>query len=161
MEYSISAIETRIRTVLDEKYAAFVAVSGLDDERLEVDDTQMVLAEPRILGYISTCRFRPPSGWSATVEVSLFLELGYEGHGIGTALLTHLIKALRDTKRQLDLASNNRDEAFVEIRNGKRYVRHLLAACVVDKDDLEGFYTRRGFKGVAHFENAGYKFGKW
>ena len=161
MEYNVLDVETRIRTTLDEKYPAFVAISGLDDQRLEVNDVQTVRTEPRMLGYISTSRFRPQYGWSPTVEVSLFLEPGYERNGVGTALLTLLIKELRDAKRQLDLASNVQDEAFVEIRNGLRYVRQLTAVCVVDEDDLEGFYARRGFKKVAHFENGGYKSGKW
>jgi len=45
----------------------------------------------KVAGYASLSRFRPHSGYAKTAEDSIYLAPGYEGNGVGTALMEALL----------------------------------------------------------------------
>lgn len=59
-----------------------------------------LVAEHRdeIMGYAYASRFHPRSAYRFSVETTVYLAQGREGHGIGTRLYADLIEALRAQK---------------------------------------------------------------
>lgn len=48
-----------------------------------------------VAGFAYVSRFRDSAGWADTVENSVYVRPGWEGRGIGKALMRHLIRAAR------------------------------------------------------------------
>ncbi len=92
-----------------------------------------------ILGYAYAGPYRARSAYRFTVEDSIYLEPGFQGKGLGRALLTRLI-----------------DDATT---SGKRQ----MIAVIGDSANLAsiGVHRALGFEMIGTFKAIGLKFGRW
>jgi phosphinothricin acetyltransferase len=92
-----------------------------------------------VAGYAYASQFRPRIGYRFTVEDSVYIRNGYEGRGLGRALLTRLIECCVD-----------------------RGVRQMIA--VVGDSANAGslrLHESFGFRRVGTLEKVGWKFERW
>ena len=74
--------------------------------------------------------------WSA--EMSVYVQRGIHGKGVGTALYEKLEELLK-----------------------KQNIVNLFACITHPNAESEAFHAARGYEKKAHFEQCGYKLGKW
>lgn len=93
----------------------------------------------RLAGYAYAGRYRPRSGYSRTVETSIYVHPGYRRQRVGQLLLQALIQECR----QLG-------------------VRQMVAVIVRDPDAAGSIrlHERQGFRQAGIFEQVGRKFGQ-
>lgn len=91
-----------------------------------------------IIGYASSNAWKNRSGYSKTVEVSVYLKNGVTQKGIGSRLYKRLLEEL--------------------INNG---FYTILAGISLPNDASVRLHEKFDFKKVAHFKEVGYKFNKW
>ncbi len=98
------------------------------------------VAESRgqVIGFANWSPWRPKDGYRYTVEDSVYLVDGHQGHGLGTELLTTLIAAARDSGAHAMMAS-------IEASNTRSVTLH----------------QRLGFELVGTAREVGTKFGRW
>ena len=121
------------------------AEETLEDRRAWLDDRQaqgfaVLVAEEggAILGYASYGTYRSRSGYSQTVEHSIYLRDEAQGKGIGKALM----------------------EAIIADAKAKGF--HLMVAVIDAKNTGSvAFHERFGFINMGTLPQAGHKFGRW
>ncbi|MDR1261935.1 MAG: GNAT family N-acetyltransferase [Oscillospiraceae bacterium] len=91
-----------------------------------------------ILGYAYAGRVRSREAYQWSAELSIYVRDDAQGRGIGRALVTRVISALRIMG-----------------------VKTLYAVITSPNPPSEAFHERLGFKRLAVFENMGYKLGRW
>lgn len=91
-----------------------------------------------IAGYAYANAFHPRSAYRWSVEVSVYLEPGARGRGVGK----HLLGVLLDRLREM---------GFVNAFGG----------VALPNDASVGLFESLGFERIAHWDKVGYKFGAW
>lgn len=91
-------------------------------------------------GYAYASPFRPRPAYRYGVEVSIYVEAGARGRGVGRALLAALIERVRD-----------------------RGLRHLIAAISDSETSAASVALHRalGFDDAGVYRQVGWKFGRW
>lgn len=89
-------------------------------------------------GFASYGPFRSGYGYRYTVEHSVYIHQNFRGKGIGKALVTHLIGLARPSG-----------------------IHAMIAGIDASTTVSINMHLSLGFKEVAHFKEAGYKFGRW
>ncbi len=96
------------------------------------------VSEDKVIGYTYASVFHKRAAYDWSVETSIYMDMNYQGCGIGTLLYQALEKILK--------AQN---------------VCNLCACIAYPNPESIGFHTHMGFQTVAHFHKSGYKFGTW
>ena len=92
----------------------------------------------KLTGYCYAHPWKERAAYCKTLETTIYLASEAKGRGLGSRLMTQLIK---------------------ECRN-RGY--HALIACITaENEESCQFHERLGFKKVSHFEQVGQKFGRW
>lgn len=92
----------------------------------------------KLTGYCYAHPWKERAAYCKTLETTIYLASEAKRRGLGTRLMTQLIK---------------------ECRN-RGY--HALIACITaENEESCQFHERLGFKKVSHFEQVGQKFGRW
>jgi phosphinothricin acetyltransferase len=118
-----------------------VTVSDMEKriQELKKDFPYLVYEENgEIVGYAYVHQYHPRSAFRFTLEDSIYLRNGFQGKGIGKALLGELLRKLKNNNIHAIMAS-------ITIPNEKSIALH------------ESF----GFKKVGIFKEVGKKFNKW
>lgn len=99
-----------------------------------------IVAEQKgqVIGYAYAGQWRTRAAYKHTVETSIYLDQSLTGHGLGTLLYKELLKRLTD----LD-------------------IHVVLGGITLPNPISVRLHEKLGFKKVAHFEEAGYKFERW
>jgi phosphinothricin acetyltransferase len=92
----------------------------------------------QVIGFANWAPWRPKDGYRYTVEDSVYLVRGHQGHGLGAELLTTLITAARGSGAHAMMAS-------IEASNTRSVILH----------------QRLGFELVGTAREVGTKFGRW
>jgi len=91
-----------------------------------------------LLGYAYAHQYQARSAYRYTAEDSIYIRHGFEGRGLGKALLGALLEELR----KMDLHT-------------------LIAAITVPNEGSVGLHEKFGFKKMGEFSEVGNKFGQW
>ena len=91
-----------------------------------------------ILGYSHSHRFRPKAAYETSVETTVYLKPGYEGRGLGSALYTALLDALRAED-----------------------VHRAYGGVAQPNEKSNAMHRKLGFREAAHFAEVGRKFGRY
>lgn len=113
-------------------------------ERLEGvrrHDLPWLVAEQdgQVVAWAYTSPFRPRAAYRYAVESSIYVADGFQGQGLGTALMREIIERCRalGLRQVIAAVSNDQSRASVEL--------HL----------------RLGFREVGTYRRVGWKFGRW
>ena len=99
----------------------------------------------RVLGYAYASRFHPRAAYDWSVEVSIYLERGERGRGLGRRLYETLEKCLR---AQGVLTAYS---CIAHAPTPDEYLDHASIR----------FHERTGYSRTGTFPACGYKFGRW
>jgi phosphinothricin acetyltransferase len=91
-----------------------------------------------ILGYAYAAKWRPRSAYRFSVEVSVYLDRQAVGAGVGSKLYEALFAALKE-----------------------RNIHVVIGGITLPNDPSVALHEKFGMKKVAHFEEVGFKFGRW
>ncbi len=91
-----------------------------------------------IIGYAYAVDWKPREAYKHSVECSVYLRHGEEGKGVGTRLYAALLEEL-----------------------SRLEVHAIIGGITLPNDSSVEFHEKFGFKKIAHFEEVGFKFGKW
>lgn len=91
-----------------------------------------------VLGYCYAYQWSPRAAYRHTAEITVYLDPGAIGRGLGSRLYRALFAVLK-----------NRD------------VRTVIGGIGFPNPASIALHEKMGLKKVAHFENVGYKFGRW
>lgn len=92
----------------------------------------------QLVGYSYAARFHPRSAYRHTAEVTVYVRDGHARRGIGQALYARLLPQL--------------------VAGGCHV---LLAAIALPNEGSVGLHEAHGFRKAAHFDEVGFKFGRW
>jgi phosphinothricin acetyltransferase len=95
-------------------------------------------ADGRVLGYAYASKWKSRCAYRHSVESTVYLDQNATGRGLGTALYTALIAALRERK-----------------------MHGIIGGVALPNDASVGLHEKLGFKQVAQFKEVGWKFEKW
>ena len=90
------------------------------------------------LGYAYAGAFKSRPAYDWAVEVTVYVKMGFSGHGASTLLYTEL-------------------ERCLSMQN----IINLNACITYPNEKSEAFHRKLGYKTVAHFTKCGYKSGAW
>ncbi len=115
------------------------------DMAKRIEDVQSIslpwlvaLEGDEVVGYAYATQWRARKAYQSSVESTIYLADGHRGRGLGTALYGALIEKLR----------------WLEL--------HAVIGGVAQPNDASArLHEVLGFKKVAHFEQVGYKLGRW
>jgi phosphinothricin acetyltransferase len=135
-------------------YNYYVAHTAITFEEREVTALQMacrigeVLAVPlpwlvaelsgRVVGYAYAGKWKVRSAYRFSVETTVYLDRNYFGRGLGSKLYEALLAALK-----------------------KRGVHVAIGGVALPNESSTALHEKFRFKKVAHFEEVGFKFGRW
>ena len=120
------------------------AVTPMDmAERIEHTtsaDLPWIVAEEEgaVLGYAAASKWKTRTAYRFSAEITIYLQPGFGGHGLGTSLYQELLQQLR--ARQYHLAIGG-----IALPNAASVRLH----------------EKLGFEKVAHFKEVGFKQGRW
>jgi len=154
----MSAIKLRVATPDDAKairdiYAPYIETTAISFERQvpSVDEMRSriearfplypwLVAETKtaIAGYIYASRFAAREAYDWSVESSLYIAQEHARRGIGRLMYEQLLTILK-----------------------KQNFRMVYAGIALPNEPSVGLHEAVGFKKVANFDKAGYKFGSW
>lgn len=92
----------------------------------------------KILGYCYTAKWKTRSAYRFAVEITVYLKSGQQGHGLGSFLFERILDKLK-TKN----------------------VHSVIGGIALPNEGSQKLHEKFGFKKVAHFNEAGYKFNQW
>jgi L-amino acid N-acyltransferase YncA len=92
----------------------------------------------RVVGYAYANEWKARSAYNSTVEVSVYIDKDFFGHGFGYKLYSELLNELK-TKQ----------------------FHSVIGIISLPNDSSILFHERFGFKKIAHFTEVGNKFNKW
>ena len=98
----------------------------------------VVKAANEVIGYCAISQWKKQQAYRATAEINIYLHHGYTGKGIGSLLLNHA-------------------EQFARANNG---IATLIAGLCDENIPSRRLLEKNGYRLCAHFERAGYKFGR-
>jgi len=133
------------RPYVDESNISFEEVAPTADQmadriRSTLTWTPWLVAEEdgRVVGYAYASRHRERAGYRWSVDVSVYVEQGAQGRGIGRALYSELLELLR---RQ-------------------RFV-NVYAGITLPNDASVGLHRSIGMEQIGVYDRVGYKFREW
>jgi phosphinothricin acetyltransferase len=91
-----------------------------------------------VVGYAYATRWKPRSAYRFSVEVTVYTTPGHAGRGIGSKLYGELFPRL-------------------EARN----VHAVMGGIALPNEASVALHEKFGMRRVAHFEEVGFKFGRW
>ncbi|MES2899355.1 MAG: arsinothricin resistance N-acetyltransferase ArsN1 family B [Pseudomonadota bacterium] len=91
-----------------------------------------------VVGYAYATKWRVRHAYRYSVETSVYIDGGKAGHGIGTALYTALLQRLRMAGCHL-----------------------AIGGIALPNDASVALHEKMGYRKAAHFEEVGFKFGRW
>ncbi len=91
-----------------------------------------------ILGYACLTKFRPKPAYDRTVEDSVYIKKKARGNGVGSMLLTKLIREARQQGHH-----------------------SIIAVIANDEPSSVKLHEKYGFVKTGYIREAGYKFGRW
>lgn len=94
--------------------------------------------EGQVLGYAYLSEFKSRAAYRFSVESSIYLDIKSKGKGIGKKLY----------------------EEILELAEGYD-IHTIIAGITIPNEASIAIHEKLGFKKVAHFEEVGYKEGKW
>ena len=94
--------------------------------------------EARVVGYAYATPWKPRSGYRFSVEVTVYVADGHAGRGIGSALYGELFSVLE-----------------------QRGVHAAIGGIALPNGASIALHEKLGMRKVAHFEQVGFKFGRW
>jgi L-amino acid N-acyltransferase len=94
--------------------------------------------EGGVVGWGSLSKFRDRAAYDGSVEASIYIHHDYHRRGLGRALLVDLI-----------------------VRARAAGFHTLIGGCSADQAASLALQESLGFTRVAHFQEVGYKFGRW
>jgi phosphinothricin acetyltransferase len=92
----------------------------------------------RVVGYAYAAKWKGRSGYRFSTEVTIYLDHGCVGRGIGSLLYGRLLSRLET-----------------------RGVHVAIGGIALPNDDSVALHEKFGFAKVAHFREVGFKFGRW
>lgn len=93
--------------------------------------------EKKIVGYASLSKWSDKKAYSDTVEISLYIKKEFHNQGIGTKLMSEIIK------------------------KGKQEKNHIIIALITQDNDISiKLHKKFGFKMVGLLKECGFKFNK-
>lgn len=99
----------------------------------------LVAEEDRvIIGYAYAGIFYDRRAYDWSAEMSVYVQKGIHGKGVGTALYEKMEELLK-----------------------KQHIVNLFACITHPNAESEAFHAARGYERKAHFEKCGYKMGQW
>ena len=119
-----------------------VAASGMAGRIAEVAAASLpwLVAERagQVIGYARATKWRPRSAYRFSVETTIYLAAQHLGAGVGTTLYRELLARLKGQGLHLAIGG-------VALPNAASVALH----------------EKLGFRKVAHFNEVGFKFGRW
>lgn len=94
--------------------------------------------EGQMVGYAYATKWKARSAYRYSVETTVYLADGVAGKGFGTALYTELFRILKD-----------------------RGIHAAIGGIALPNDASVALHEKFGMRKVAHFEEVGFKFGRW
>lgn len=94
--------------------------------------------EDEVLGYAYAAPWRPRSAYRHSAEVTVYVDKDRRRGGIGSRLYGRLLAELSGTD-----------------------LKALMAGIALPNEGSAGLHEKLGFRKVGHFEDIGYKFGRW
>lgn len=91
-----------------------------------------------VVGYAYATQWRVRRGYRFSAEVTVYVDPDQTGQGIGSALYPELLAGLR-----------------------RREIHAVMGGIALPNDASAALHEKFGFKKVAHFEHAGFKFKQW
>lgn len=120
----------------------FVSAEAMRSRILEVTEAGLpwVIAERggQVVGYAYASKWKGRCAYRFSVESSVYVAAGHTGQGIGVELYEALIARLRE---------------------GTTHV--VIGGIALPNEGSQALHERFGFRKVAHFEQVGFKFGRW
>jgi L-amino acid N-acyltransferase YncA len=92
----------------------------------------------RVVGYAYAGRWKVRSAYRHTVESSIYLDPSYTGKGIGKQLYEALIEELHTFE-----------------------IHAVIGGAALPNEASVRLHESMGFKKIGHFEEVGFKFGRW
>ena len=89
-------------------------------------------------GYAYANTWRERSAYRFAAEISIYVRDDFRGKGMGRRLMERLLEEIR-----------------------KRDIHSLVAGIALPNERSVALHEKFGFRKVAHFEEIGFKFGKW
>jgi phosphinothricin acetyltransferase len=117
---SVTEMEDRIRTITA-KYPWFVWEEA---------------GEVPAYAYVNT--WKEKAAYRYAAELSIYVKCGKEGHGIGRALMAHLLEAVRKTD-----------------------IHTLVSGITIPNDRSVALHEKFGFQKIAQFHEIGFKLDTW
>lgn len=111
---------------------------ALTNDDIWLVQEQCLDGQLQILGYAYTTQWKSREAYRFSYEVTIYLAPMAQGKGIGTSLYQALLEAI-----------------------AKRPVKTLLAIIALPNEASIALHEKIGMTKVAHFEQVGFKFGKW
>jgi len=94
--------------------------------------------EGEIVGYAYVTKWKERAAYKHTLEVTVYIQKGFEGKGYGKALYSTLLETLNKLNC------------------------HVVLGCIALPNEASvGLHEYFGFKKVAHFSEVGRKFNQW
>jgi len=91
-----------------------------------------------IFGFAYAHKWKDRSAYRHTAEFSLYVRNGFQGRGMGRALVEALLTEIRKTN-----------------------IHVVVSGIVLPNDGCVAIHEKLGFKKISHFAEVGYKFSKW
>jgi len=91
-----------------------------------------------VVGYSYATSWRPRAAYRHSAETTVYLAPGEAGRGIGSALYQYLISALSDQQ-----------------------IHAIIGGIALPNPASVALHEKFGFHKVAHFEQVGFKLGRW
>jgi L-amino acid N-acyltransferase YncA len=95
-------------------------------------------AEGKVVGYAYASAWKSRCAYKYSVEVTVYLENGYQGKGAGSALYAQLLGLL-----------------------AKQKIHAAIGGVALPNEGSVALHQKFGFEKVAQFKEVGYKFEKW
>lgn len=109
------------------------------DETASVSLPWLVAEESdRVIGYAHASKWKGRCAYRYTVESSVYLHPSATGRSLGTALYEALIADLRERK-----------------------LHSIIGGIALPNDASVRLHEKLGFRKIGHFQQVGYKFGRW
>lgn len=105
-----------------------------------MDEVPYLVAEEEgeVIAYAYAGIFYDRRAYDWSAEMSVYVQRGIHGKGVGTALYEKMEELLK-----------------------KQNIVNLFACITHPNAESEAFHAARGYEKKAHFEQCGYKLGKW
>jgi L-amino acid N-acyltransferase YncA len=131
-------IQNTVITFEEEPVSAAVMASRLTDVQGMSLPWLVAELESVIVGYAYATKWKVRSAYRHSVETTIYLEQGCERRGIGTALYSGLLSALRE-----------------------RGMHVAIGGAALPNEASVALHEKLGFEHVATFRQVGFKHGKW